>query len=170
MHRIHNIVVVPPRPLHQQLRTPQRLQRQQPIIHSTLSRRVITFIRSIPSLIVHSVFPLDLSSTLSRFLFRIPSIYLLGKTIILWGILLLQGANVYPASAKIFGWDGWDWVGRLGEWAMRKPMDEVAWFTFASVCVTVFVAALTAGIEGTNTQSNPQFNLVGVVHAVICLT
>ena len=148
--------------MQQNIRSPQRTFRPYHY-RITRSQQIRNFLWSIPSRLSNTVLPLDLSSTLSRFLFRIPSIYLLGKAIVLWGVLFLQGAEVYPASAEPLSWDKWEWVGRLGEWAIRKPVDEVAWSTFTSVCTAVFVGALTSGIEGVNTQSNPQFNLVRIL-------
>lgn len=106
------------------------------------------------SFLLSFVFPVDLSSTFSRFVFRIPSIYLLSKTLLLWTIIFLQTADSYPTNS-------WSWVGRMGEWVAGKSMEDICWFTFTSVCVTLFVSALTSGLEGYNNNNNQTpFNLV----------
>ena len=159
MNRVQNIVV-PPRPPFQNLRAHHHLQVHHQQIQPQTRRRGLSFIASLPSLVLSSLFPINLSSTLSRFIFRIPSIYLLGKALVLWGVILLQVAEWYPSSSDELAWNTWGWVDRLGEWAIRKSIEDVAWFTYTSVCVALFVSALTAGLEGTNTSSNPPFNLV----------
>ena len=43
-------------------------------------------------------------------------------------------------------------------------MEDICWFTFTSVCVTLFVGALTAGLEGyNNTNNQTPFNLVSIL-------
>lgn len=154
LNRVQNIVVPPRHPL--AYHNNHRLRR----FNGT--RGGISFITSL-------LFPVDLSSTFSRFTFRIPSIYLLGKTLLLWTVVLLQAADRYPTS-------DWSWVQRVGQWASGKNMEEICWFTFTSVCVTLFVGALTSGLEGLNSANQTPFNLVGcssglvLIHAFTSIT
>ncbi|KAH8099653.1 hypothetical protein BXZ70DRAFT_942746 [Cristinia sonorae] len=99
-----------------------------------------------------NLLPIDPSSTFSRFAFRVPSIYLLGKTLLIWTIALLQAAELYPSK-------DWSLAQRLGSWVAGKTMEEICWFTFTSVCVTLFVGALTNGLEGNNSTNQTPFNL-----------
>ncbi|OCH92079.1 hypothetical protein OBBRIDRAFT_791595 [Obba rivulosa] len=101
-----------------------------------------------------ALFPIDLSSTSARSAFRMPSIYLLGKSLLIWFVVLLQVADLYPA------WQ-WKWLQAMGDWVARKPMDEICWFTFTSVCVALCVGTLTRGLDGFNINSNSPTNLFG---------
>ncbi|EMD38242.1 hypothetical protein CERSUDRAFT_113400 [Gelatoporia subvermispora B] len=102
----------------------------------------------------NTFFPIDLSSTFARSTFRIPSIYLLGKALLIWFVVLLQVSNLYSASE-------WRWLQALGDWVARKPMEEICWFTFTSVCVALCVGTLTRGLDGFNINSNSPTNLFG---------
>ncbi|CAL1705782.1 unnamed protein product [Somion occarium] len=137
LNRVQNIVVPPRNPLasHHRMR------------HFPPVRRT-----SITSYILASIFPLDLTSSFSRLVFRVPSIYLLGKTLLLWTVVLLQTAHMYPNR-------DWIWLQTIGEWANQKSMDDICWFTFTSVCTTLFVGALTSGMEGLDGSHNTPFNL-----------
>ncbi|CCL98766.1 uncharacterized protein FIBRA_00771 [Fibroporia radiculosa] len=97
-------------------------------------------------------FPANLSSTFSRVVFRIPSIYLLGKSLFIWFVLLLQVSHVYP-SWKL------GWLQSISHWAKQKNMEDICWFTFTSTCVALAVGALTNGLEGFHLNSNSPFNL-----------
>lgn len=100
-----------------------------------------------------SIFPMDLSSTYSRFVFRIPSIFLLLRSLSIWTVILLHGAGVSPSSDRAL-------VGGLHQWAAHKSMEDICWSTFISVCFALFVGSLTSGMEGLYTSSNSPFNLV----------
>ncbi|TCD66792.1 hypothetical protein EIP91_000928 [Steccherinum ochraceum] len=140
LNRIQNIVVPPRSPL---IYHNQRTRSSD----GTRQRGVMAFLLSF-------MFPVDLSSTFSRFAFRIPSLYLLGKTLLLWSIVFLEAADVHLSASK------WSWIASVGRWTAEKSMEEICWFTFTSVCVTLFVGALTSGLEGFNTTTNQTpFNL-----------
>ncbi|KAL6301644.1 hypothetical protein BKA93DRAFT_818919 [Sparassis latifolia] len=106
---------------------------------------------SLCSLILNTILPIDLSSTFCRSMFRIPSLYLLGKSLLLWSVLLLQSAELFPP------WN-WSWLHSLDAWVAQKHMEEICWFTFTSTCVALTVGALTNGLEGLTTNGTP-FNL-----------
>lgn len=96
-------------------------------------------------------FPVDLSSTFSRTAFRIPSIYFLSKALLLWTVLLLQAAKLWPS---------WSPSASVGDWAAHKEMEGICWFTFTSTCLALAVGALTSGLEGFHLNHNAPFNLV----------
>jgi hypothetical protein len=110
----------------------------------------ITFIR----LIIAYILPVDFSSTTSRVIFRIPSIYLLLKALIVWIVILLQVGQLYPSNSS------YSWVNSLGETVQRRSMDQICWSSFLSACLALFIGALTNGLEGLHTTSNAPFNLV----------
>ncbi|KAI0076423.1 hypothetical protein K474DRAFT_1597913 [Panus rudis PR-1116 ss-1] len=143
LNRVQNVVVPPRGSLayhHHRMRRFGHIQLQR---------------QSVASWIFSSMFPVDLSSTFSRLLLRIPSLYLLGKALLLLTIVLLQTSHMYPSST------GWSLVQSLGDWAKQKSMDDICWFIFTSVCIALFVGALTNGMEGihTNSNGNAPFNL-----------
>lgn len=104
----------------------------------------------------YSIFPVDFSSTLSRLIFRVPSLYFLSKALLLWIVTLLQTSDMYPS------WR-WDWLVRLGTWVGQREMDDICWFSFCAVCGALCVGAITRGLEGAgadaSTSTSP-FNLV----------
>lgn len=99
------------------------------------------------------ILPVDLSSTRSRALFRIPSVYVLAKSLLIWIVLLLQASHLFPT------WK-WDWLQSLGSWVSQKQMEDICWFTFTSTCVALAVGAFTNGLEGLHFNNNAPFNLV----------
>ncbi|KAH9997603.1 hypothetical protein BJV77DRAFT_1059016 [Russula vinacea] len=135
LNRIQNIVV-PSRP------PPQR--------HALDLRSRPVFLRAF----LPSVFPIDLSSTFSRVVLRLPTMYLILESLLLWSILLLQAADCFPPSS-------WKPFRLLDDWAAHKEMDEICWFTFRAICAALFVGALTKGLEGVGTSSASPFNLFG---------
>ncbi|KIP08512.1 hypothetical protein PHLGIDRAFT_374874 [Phlebiopsis gigantea 11061_1 CR5-6] len=137
LNRVQNIVV-PPRNAHRQLRSLERRFGRRP-----WTRRLL-----------RSLLPVNLSATRSRFILRLPSIYLMMKSMLLWTIILLQTAHMYPTSGDRL-------TRTLESWASQKQMEDVCWSTFISVCVALFVSALTGGMEGFHATSNAPFNLFG---------
>ncbi|KAI0949825.1 hypothetical protein AcV7_008481 [Taiwanofungus camphoratus] len=133
LNRIQNIVVPP---------------RRQLGLHHLHNYRTRWSVRRMVS---SSLFPVNLSSTFSRWSFRIPSIYLLTKSLLIWLVLLLQGAHLFPS------WK-WGWLQTINDWVACKPMEDICWFTFTSACIALAVGALTSGLEGINHQNSP-FNL-----------
>ncbi|KAI0672633.1 hypothetical protein C8Q78DRAFT_1020500 [Trametes maxima] len=97
-------------------------------------------------------FPVNFSSTGSRILFRVPSLYLLVKAVSLWTILLLQAtqASLFTETS---------WLQPLGAWAAAKKMEDVCWYTFLSACVALCIGTLTTGLEGLNMNDTSPFNL-----------
>lgn len=130
LHRIQNIVV-PPRH-HFPNRTP--LQRNRPF-----------------SYLLHSIFPLDLSSSRVRLVLRTPTLYFLGKSLLIWVITLAQTANK-------FSFLGSPWLLSYGNWVAHQEMATLCWSTFCSVCGVLCMEALTRGLEG-GTNSGSPFNL-----------
>jgi hypothetical protein len=137
LNRIQNIVAPSRRPL------PHRT-RSTPTSESRWS-----FFR----LILPSIFPLDLSSTYSRTVLRLPTMYYILKSLLLWTILLLQASSTFPPFS-------WKPLQFLDDWASRKEMDEICWFTFRAICGALCVGALTRGLEGVGSTNASPFNLV----------
>jgi hypothetical protein len=104
-------------------------------------------------LVLPSVFPVDLSSTYSRTILRLPTMYYILKALVLWSILLLQASDYLPPLS-------WKPFQLLDDWAAHKEMDEICWFTFRAVCGALCVGALTKGLEGVGTTTASPFNLV----------
>ncbi|KAI6045632.1 hypothetical protein EDC04DRAFT_2634109 [Pisolithus marmoratus] len=126
LHRIQNIVV-PPRP---------PLQRNRPFAY-----------------LLHSIFPLDLSSSRVRLVLRTPTLYFLGRSLLMWIITLAQTANKFSPI-------GSPWLLSLGTWVAQREMATLCWSTFCSVCGVLCMEALTRGLEGGNNNGSP-FNLFG---------
>jgi hypothetical protein len=136
LNRIQNIVVPSRRPpLH-----------HTPSAHDSRGRWVLY-------MILPSIFPIDLSSTYSRMVLRLPSMYFIFKSLLLWTILALQASD-YLSSAT------WKPLQLLGNWAARKEMDEICWSTFLAICGALCVGALTRGLEGVGNSNAAPFNLV----------
>jgi len=134
LHRIQNIVV-PPRhhfPNH------ASLQRSRVLSH------------------FFPLFPLDLSSSSVRLALRLPTLYFLAKSLLLWIFTLAQTTKQFPpwASPSLLS---------LANWVARQEMATLCWSTFCSVCGTLCVEALTRGLEGANSNGSP-FNLVCNAH------
>ncbi|OJT14938.1 hypothetical protein TRAPUB_8508 [Trametes pubescens] len=138
LNRIQNIVVPPRRP------PGFRIHRNQ----FGLRDRHLSW----HQLVMATFFPVDFSSTFSRMLFRVPSMYLLGKAVVLWAALLLQ-AQQGSAITEV------SWLQPLGAWAASKKMEDVCWYTFLSACIALCIGTLTTGLEGLNMNDTSPFNL-----------
>lgn len=103
--------------------------------------------------LLRSLFPMDLSSTYSRFVFRIPSLFFLLRSLLLWSLILLQGSGIFLPSRYSLS-------RALNQWAAHKEMEDVCWQTFISVCFALFIGSFTSGMEGLYMTSNTPFNLV----------
>ncbi|KAH0827116.1 hypothetical protein J3R83DRAFT_4804 [Lanmaoa asiatica] len=134
IHRIQNIVV-PPR--HRVLRFPRPPSRHRSFFHVAY----------------RAIFPLDFSSSLVRFSLRLPSIYFLSKSLLLWSTTLAQTTHKFPSCDS-------PWFRPLASWVAKQDTAALCWFTFCSVCGALCVEALTRGLEGTNSNASP-FNLFG---------
>ncbi len=137
MNRIQNIVVPSRRP-------PQHHTRSSPHMRSRWA---------LLRLVLPSVFPIDLSSTYSRVVLRLPTMYYILKALLLWTILLSQASDYFPPPS-------WKPIRQLDDWASHKEMDEICWFTFRAICGALYVGALTKGLEGVGATSTSPFNLV----------
>ncbi|EJF66350.1 hypothetical protein DICSQDRAFT_166043 [Dichomitus squalens LYAD-421 SS1] len=96
--------------------------------------------------------PVDFSSTFSRAMFRVPSLYFLGKAVLIWTVLLLR-AN----DPKLF--TRTTWLSAVGNWVQDKPMEDICWSTFVSACLALCIGTLTTGLEGLNINDHAPFNL-----------
>ncbi|GJJ12332.1 hypothetical protein Clacol_006573 [Clathrus columnatus] len=134
LNRIQHIVV-PPR---------QTLLRRLARHYSRNRQRQSTF-RFLISLLL----PINLSSTTTRAIFRLPSLYLLWRSLLLLTVILLQTCNLFPSLS---------WLKHLGDWAAQINMKEACWATFLSVCIALAIEALMRGLEGRVHSSSP-FNL-----------
>lgn len=103
------------------------------------------------------VLPVDFSSTRSRIIFRIPSIYLLLNSLVLWTVMLLQVAQLYPSHSS------YAWINSVGYYVQQRSMDDICWTSFLSASAALFIGALTNGLEGLHTSNNTPFNLVRLV-------
>lgn len=147
LNRIQNIVVPPRRP------PGFRIHRNQ----FGLRDRHLSW----HQLVMARFFPVDFSSTFSRMLLRVPSMYLLGKAVILWAALLLQAQQGSAVAAV-------SWLQPLGAWAASKKMEDVCWYTFLSACIALCIGTLTTGLEGLNMNDTSPFNLVRRFHVFLC--
>lgn len=137
LNRIQNIVVPSRRPpLH-----------HTPSAHDLQGRWVLR-------MILPSIFPIDLSSTYSRMVLRLPSMYFIFKSLVLWTILALQASDYLSSTA-------WKPLQLLDKWAARKEMDEICWSTFLAICGALCIGALTRGLEGVGNTNAAPFNLFG---------
>ncbi|KAH7914036.1 hypothetical protein BJ138DRAFT_1001063 [Hygrophoropsis aurantiaca] len=133
LHRIQNIAVPPRHPFSRL----GRYSRRRPLIY----------------MLYHSIFPVDFSSTLSRFVMRLPSLYFICKALFVWMVTVLQTSDLFPL------WES-SWLQSVGHWVAQTEMQDLCWSTFCSVCAALCVEALTRGLEGGNNSASP-FNLFG---------
>ena len=103
------------------------------------------------------VVPIDLSSTLSRTIVRLPSAYLLLKSLSIWTIIVLQAFRLFPNTHA-------GWLHSVGTQVGRLETGEVCWSTFMAVCAALCVNYLTSGLEGLGRDASP-FNLVRTRHS-----
>ncbi|KAI0748740.1 hypothetical protein C8Q80DRAFT_1173378 [Daedaleopsis nitida] len=138
LNRIQNIVVPPRRP--QAARFNQHHFEQQ---HIPLSIR---------SALLGLLFPVDISSTSYRLMFRLPTVYFLMKSLVIWATLLLQTQD--PAFFTRISL-----LQPFGDWVAQKTMIDICWSTFMATCFTLIIGSLTTGLEGLNINENAPFNL-----------
>lgn len=131
LHRIQNIVVPPRHPF------PTR-----PSLHRTRALALLFLI-----------FPLDLSSSSVRLTLRLPTLYFLAKSLLVWVFTLAQTTKQFPPLTSTS-------LLPLANWVARQEMATLCWSTFCSVCGALCVEALTRGLEGGNSNGSP-FNLFG---------
>ncbi|KAI5122226.1 hypothetical protein M0805_002714 [Coniferiporia weirii] len=120
----------------------------------SMAYRIIQSRRSILHALFYTFFPIDLSSTTYRLCFRIPSLYVLFRSLALLSVVLLQVTGYFPSTQL-------GWLHVIEQWAGQKEMSDVCWTAFVAVCLALVVDALTRGLEGANSNSSSQFNLFG---------
>ncbi|KAJ3573774.1 hypothetical protein NP233_g2208 [Leucocoprinus birnbaumii] len=132
LHRLHHTVI------------PSRLARRGFLRRGPrYSGRAIVFIR-----VYHSIFPIDLSKTPTRFALQFPTLYCLLRMCLLWGLIILQTSGAYPETLP-------SWmpsplvtaIQKLGEWAANKPMDDVCWISFCSLSMAYFVESFVRKLD-----------------------
>ncbi|ORX38441.1 hypothetical protein BD324DRAFT_645064 [Kockovaella imperatae] len=94
---------------------------------------------------------------------RIPGIFCLVRAWILFSILLLQVANLWPVDSTVLHSVA---VGRLlaklGQWAGSMSMEKVCWQVFLSVCVGLVCSGFANGLDRTRRRdTGASFNLFG---------
>ncbi|THU80622.1 hypothetical protein K435DRAFT_767892 [Dendrothele bispora CBS 962.96] len=143
MHRIEN-VVVPTRIPHPAGRPSRR------------SRNT-----SIQERIYRSFLPLNLNKTSTRLALHLPTLYFLCRMLVLWSLLILQTADLFPRIESGVMHD-------LGVWSQTREMKDVSWQTFCAVCAAFCVETFVKGLDGVGVgfgahlQANTSpFNLVG---------
>lgn len=133
LHRIRNIVV----------------PRDQFISRFTST----TALRPFPYSSIPSVFPLDLSSSISRLVLRSPSLYFIFKMVVIWLIVLAQAADKFPT------WNS-SWLQSVGTYVAQRETADLCWSTFCAVCGVLCMEGVTHGLEGGAHRPSP-FNLLG---------
>ncbi|KAF9652879.1 hypothetical protein BDM02DRAFT_3088444 [Thelephora ganbajun] len=99
------------------------------------------------------VFPIDLSSTLSRTIIRLPTSYLLLKSLSIWTIIVLQAFHLFPTTHV-------GWLHDINTRVGRLETGEVCWSTFIAVCAALCINYIASGLEGLGRDASP-FNLFG---------
>lgn len=102
------------------------------------------------------MFPVDLSSTLSRTIIRLPSSYLLLRSLFVWTVILLRAFRLFPNTHA-------GWVHNIDARVGRLETGEACWSTFTAVCTALCVNHITSGLEGYGRDA-PPFNLVRACH------
>lgn len=81
-------------------------------------------------------------------LLRLPGIMCLGRALVLFTVLLLQVANLWPTT--------YPWILKgpterlirgLGDWAGGMQMETVCWQVFLSVCAGLSCSGLADGLD-----------------------
>ena len=102
------------------------------------------------------MFPVDLSSTLSRTIIRLPSSYLLLKCLLIWAIILLQAFHLFPTTHV-------GWLHSIHTRVGGLETGDVCWSTFIAISAALCVNCITSGLEGLGRDA-PPFNLVRTCH------
>ena len=157
---MRNVIIPAPIPIRRARHTFHPSSASVSPLHSTISRRLLSFI-----------LPLDLSRTTTRLALHLPSIYFLCKMLLVWCLLVLQTCHLSPSfsdAQKSACWGVLGYVERLIIWNNQKKMADICWGTFCSVCAALLVEGLMKALDGTgsalpfgNVNSNTSpFNLV----------
>lgn len=95
--------------------------------------------------------PVDLTTFRYRLIMRLPTMYLLLRSLVLWVTVLLQVSDLYPS---------WSLLQPFGEKVASLSMEDLCWSTFVATCATLLVGALNRGLEGVASSNTAPFNLV----------
>lgn len=165
MHRIQNVVIPSRAPRNT---TPRRRAHSLPYGYTH-------FIQNTYS----SFLPLDFGRTHTRLALHLPTLYFLGKMLVLWSVLVLQSSGFFPDGSGLVSAGGWtgsaaEWIAKstmdLGKWGTEKEMSEICWMTFCAVCAAFCLEGFVRALDGLgggftfgghmNPNTSP-FNLVG---------
>jgi hypothetical protein len=81
-------------------------------------------------------------------LLRLPGIISLGRALVLFTILLLQVAKLWPTTfPRLLQGPVEHVVTRLGDWAGGMQMETVCWQVFLSVCAGLACSGLADGLD-----------------------
>ncbi|WVR07545.1 hypothetical protein IAU60_004587 [Kwoniella sp. DSM 27419] len=87
---------------------------------------------------------------------RLPGILALTRAWLLFTVLLLQVANLWP------GFEFPGLLGRLGRWAGNMEMEKVCWEVFIGVCAGLACGGIASGLDRTRRRDiGAGFNLFG---------
>ncbi|KAF5360131.1 hypothetical protein D9757_011741 [Collybiopsis confluens] len=163
MHRIDNIFV--PTMTNNIQRQPAHHEQSRP------SRYRHTFI--------NHFLPIDVDRTATRLAIQLPTIYFMCRVLLLWGLMLLQIAELFPwvhapaNTASDSGNLSLDSIMyRLGTWSSSWETEDVCWHTFCAICAAFCVEGFVKSLDGSghgfgfgfaeHMQANTSpFNLVG---------
>ncbi|KAJ3869596.1 hypothetical protein EV359DRAFT_29697 [Lentinula novae-zelandiae] len=124
--------------------------------------------------------PIDINRTSTRLAIHLPTIYLMCRVLLLWGIMLLQTAQLFPWTTHMyslaesdsgnFSQNVLNILYRLGKWTASWETGDVCWHTFCAICAAFCVEGFVKGLDGNgfglgfaeHMQANTSpFNLVG---------
>nr|XP_031864077.1 uncharacterized protein CI109_000721 [Kwoniella shandongensis]KAA5531149.1 hypothetical protein CI109_000721 [Kwoniella shandongensis] len=92
---------------------------------------------------------------------RLPGLIALTRAWVLFSILLLQVANLWPADFSSRSFYGRA-LGRVGHWAGDMEMDKICWQVFLSVCAGLVCGGMANGLDRVRRRDvGAGFNLFG---------
>lgn len=96
--------------------------------------------------------PIDMNRTSTRLAIQLPTIYLMCRVLLLWGLMLLQTSELLPWTLVAQPDSGNlslpSIMYRLGRWAASWETEDVCWHTFCAICVAFCVEGLVKGLDG----------------------
>ncbi|WWD19129.1 hypothetical protein CI109_103587 [Kwoniella shandongensis] len=105
---------------------------------------------------------------------RLPGLIALTRAWVLFSILLLQVANLWPADFSSRSFYGRA-LGRVGHWAGDMEMDKICWQVFLSVCAGLVCGGMANGLDRVLQSSVVELDRgvcgsLGLAHFVYSLT
>jgi hypothetical protein len=128
MHRIPNIVVPPRLPANADSDEGEESGRR-----SAMQR----YFRRI----YDRILPLNMSRTLTRFILHLPTLYFLCRTLLLWALITLQTADLFPKTDN-------STIRAFGKWSEELTMEQVNWMTFCAICAGFCVEGFVRSLDG----------------------